>query len=115
MVTVRPWTCCFIPLSGSLAAKAFGANVVGVIMTGMGDDGADGLRAVQAAGGVTMAQSKESCVVDSMPRSAIDAGYVNRIVPLDAIPSVLQAVCLSDRLGTHVDAAELETHPRTQK
>lgn len=95
--------------------REFGSESVALLMTGMGDDGADGMRAVQAAGGVTMAQSKESCVVDSMPRSAIDAGYVNRIVPLDAIPSVLQAVCLSDRLGTHVDAAELETHHRTQK
>jgi len=58
-------------------------------MTGMGDDGADGMRAVQAAGGVTIAQSMDTCVVDSMPRAAIEAGSASRVVPLDALPSVL--------------------------
>jgi two-component system chemotaxis response regulator CheB len=76
-------------------------------MTGMGEDGADGLRAVQAAGGLTIAQSPESCVVDSMPRAAIERGYTNRVVALDALPSVLQTLCMSDSLRHHVNAGEV--------
>jgi two-component system chemotaxis response regulator CheB len=78
-------------------------------MTGMGDDGADGMRAVHAAGGVTIAQSMDSCVVDSMPRAAIEAGTAGRIVALDALPSVLQTLSSNDRSRAHADAADLET------
>ena len=49
-------------------------------MTGMGEDGAEGLGAIKAAGGMTIAQSEETCVVSGMPRAAIVKGYVNRIV-----------------------------------
>ena len=55
-------------------------------MTGMGEDGAEGMRAVQAAGGITIAQSLETCIVDSMPRAAIEHGYAGRIVSLDRCP-----------------------------
>ena len=58
---------------------------VGVLMTGMGEDGAEGLGALKAAGGVTIAQSEDTCVVPGMPRAAILKGYANRIVPLDTI------------------------------
>jgi two-component system chemotaxis response regulator CheB len=90
-------------------AKEFGNEGAAVLMTGMGDDGADGMRAVQAAGGVTIAQSMDSCVVDSMPRAAIEAGTAGRIVALDALPSVLQALSSNDRSRAHADAADLET------
>ena len=70
-------------------AQEFGPSVVGVIMTGMGEDGAEGLGAIKAAGGVTLAQSEDTCVVPGMPRAAIVKGYVNRIVPLDAMGNVL--------------------------
>ena len=60
-------------------------------MTGMGDDGAAGLGAIQAAGGFTIAQSPETCVVDSMPRAAIERGFAMRVVSLPALASVLQS------------------------
>jgi chemotaxis response regulator CheB len=62
-------------------------------MTGMGDDGAEGLGAVKKAGGMTIAQSEESCVVYGMPKAAIERGYATRVVPLDVLSSTLQALC----------------------
>jgi two-component system, chemotaxis family, protein-glutamate methylesterase/glutaminase len=90
-------------------AQELGKESAAVLMTGMGDDGADGMRAVQAAGGVTIAQTLETCVVDSMPRAAIEAGYATRVVPLEALPSVLQILCHDDRSRPQALAAELET------
>jgi two-component system chemotaxis response regulator CheB len=66
-------------------SQEFGPMGVGVLMTGMGEDGAEGLGAIKAAGGATIAQSEDTCVVAGMPRAAILKGYANRIVPLDAI------------------------------
>jgi two-component system, chemotaxis family, protein-glutamate methylesterase/glutaminase len=70
-------------------SQEFGPMGVGVLMTGMGEDGAEGLGAVKAAGGVTIAQSEDTCVVPGMPRAAILKGYANRVIPLDAIGSHL--------------------------
>jgi two-component system, chemotaxis family, protein-glutamate methylesterase/glutaminase len=70
-------------------AQEFSLTAVGVLMTGMGDDGAGGLGAIKAAGGMTIAQSEESCVVSGMPRAAIMKGYANRIVPLDGMAAYL--------------------------
>jgi two-component system chemotaxis response regulator CheB len=75
------------------AAAEFGAQAVAVIMTGMGDDGAEGLGAVKKAGGVTIAQSEESCVVYGMPKAAIERGYATRVVALDVLSSTLQTLC----------------------
>ena len=66
-------------------SQEFGPMSVGVLMTGMGEDGAEGLGAIKAASGITIAQSEDTCVVAGMPRAAIVKGYANRIVPLDAI------------------------------
>jgi two-component system chemotaxis response regulator CheB len=90
-------------------AKEFGTESAAVLMTGMGTDGADGMRAVQTAGGTTIAQSMDTCVVDSMPRAAIEAGYASRVVALDALPSILQTLCSNDRSRTRADSADLET------
>jgi two-component system, chemotaxis family, protein-glutamate methylesterase/glutaminase len=70
-------------------AQEFALIAVGVLMTGMGDDGAGGLGAIKAAGGMTIAQSEESCVVSGMPRAAIAKGYANRIVGLDSLAAHL--------------------------
>jgi two-component system chemotaxis response regulator CheB len=67
------------------AAIAAGANAVGIIMTGMGDDGADGLSEMKAAGAVTIAQDEASCVVFGMPREAISRGAVDCVLPLQHI------------------------------
>ena len=66
-------------------AKCAGANALGVIMTGMGDDGAAGLAEMRAAGARTLAQDEESCVVFGMPKEALKRGGVERTVPLSAI------------------------------
>jgi two-component system chemotaxis response regulator CheB len=90
-------------------AKELGKESVAVLMTGMGDDGADAMRDVQAAGGLTIAQSTDSCVVDSMPRAAIEAGYAARVVSLESLPSVLQVLCQDDGSNPRASATELET------
>jgi len=74
-------------------AEEFRSQVVGILMTGMGDDGAEGLRAVKDCGGLTIAQSEDSCVVYGMPKAAIERGYAQRVVPLDALANTLLAVC----------------------
>jgi two-component system chemotaxis response regulator CheB len=63
-------------------ADVAGANAVGIIMTGMGDDGARGLLAMRRAGAATLAQDEASCVVFGMPKSAIDLGAADHVVPL---------------------------------
>jgi two-component system chemotaxis response regulator CheB len=72
-------------------AKAAGANALGVIMTGMGDDGAAGLLEMRRAGAQTVAQDEESCVVYGMPREAIKRGAVARTVALSAIGREIMA------------------------
>jgi two-component system, chemotaxis family, protein-glutamate methylesterase/glutaminase len=74
-------------------AEEFRANAVGVLMTGMGDDGAEGLGAIRKEGGMTIAQSEESCVVYGMPKAAIERGYAVRVVGLDVMGSTLEALC----------------------
>jgi two-component system chemotaxis response regulator CheB len=66
-------------------AKSAGANALGVIMTGMGDDGAAGLLEMRKAGARTVAQDEASCVVYGMPKEAVKRGAVEKIVPLNAI------------------------------
>jgi two-component system, chemotaxis family, protein-glutamate methylesterase/glutaminase len=70
-------------------ARFAGRNALGIIMTGMGDDGARGLKEMRDAGAATIAQDEASCVVFGMPREAIKLGAADRIVPLDAIPDEL--------------------------
>ncbi len=66
-------------------AKHAGTNALGIIMTGMGDDGAAGLLEMRKAGARTVAQDEESCVVYGMPKEAVKRGAVEKTVPLKAI------------------------------
>jgi two-component system chemotaxis response regulator CheB len=75
-------------LLGSLA-EVYGAASVGVILTGMGDDGVEGLAAIRAAGGATIAEDETSAVVYGMPREAWEAGAAAARLPLDEIPAAL--------------------------
>jgi len=68
-------------------AQCAGGNATGIIMTGMGDDGARGLKEMSDAGAHTVAQDETSCIVFGMPKEAIKIGAARRIVPLGAIPS----------------------------
>jgi two-component system, chemotaxis family, protein-glutamate methylesterase/glutaminase len=74
-------------------AQEFGADAVGVIMTGMGEDGADGLGSMKAAGAFTIAQDEASSIVFGMPRAAIERGHANRIVSLEALANTLIVHC----------------------
>jgi two-component system chemotaxis response regulator CheB len=71
-------------------AQAAGNKAVGLIMTGMGDDGAAGMLEMKQAGAYTIAQDRDSCVVFGMPNEAIKKGGVDRIVPLDGVAALLQ-------------------------
>jgi len=70
-------------------ARYVAGNAVGVILTGMGGDGADGLLAMRQAGARTIAQDEATCVVFGMPKVAIDRGGVEKIGPLDTIPQMI--------------------------
>jgi len=70
-------------------AQEFALTAVGMLMTGMGDDGAEGLGAIRAAGGMTIAQSEDTCVVSGMPRAAIVKGYANKVLALDGMAAYL--------------------------
>lgn len=71
------------------AAKYAGANALGVIMTGMGRDGARGMLDMYQAGSHTIAQDEASCVVFGMPKEAIRQGAVKEVVPLEQIPTAI--------------------------
>ena len=67
-------------------AEAFTNSAMGVILTGMGCDGAQGMKAIHCVGGITIGQNEESCAVYSMPRACADLGILSRVVPLSEIP-----------------------------
>jgi len=98
-------------------AQEFGLTSVGVIMTGMGEDGAEGLGAIRNAGGMTIAQSEDTCVVSSMPRAAILKGHANKIIALEGLSSYLV-----NHYGTDRNTAEKfeknekdEKHEKTER
>ncbi len=73
-------------------AKAAGQNAIGIIMTGMGDDGARGLKEMQEAGAKTYAQDEKTCVVFGMPKEAIKLGGVDEVIALEDIPRVISVL-----------------------
>jgi two-component system, chemotaxis family, protein-glutamate methylesterase/glutaminase len=74
-------------------AHVFGSRAMGVVLTGMGSDGVEGMRAIHGAGGITLAESEETAVIYGMPKSAVEAGVVQKSVPLTRVADeILQAV-----------------------
>ncbi|WP_397570974.1 chemotaxis-specific protein-glutamate methyltransferase CheB [Schlesneria sp. T3-172] len=74
------------------AIEAFDGRIVSVILTGMGRDGTDGCRLVRERGGEVLAQDSESCVVFGMPKSVIQAGLADRIIPLSQMATTINAM-----------------------
>jgi two-component system chemotaxis response regulator CheB len=73
-------------------ATAFHSRAMGVIMTGMGSDGAQGMNAIHREGGLTLGQDEASCAVYGMPRVCAELGILDKVVPLAQIPQeILQA------------------------
>ncbi|QDQ27837.1 chemotaxis response regulator protein-glutamate methylesterase [Chitinimonas arctica] len=72
------------------AAKSAGRNALGIIMTGMGDDGAKGLKEMRDSGSATLAQDEASCIVFGMPKEAIRLGGVDQVAGLNEIPALIE-------------------------
>jgi len=77
------------------AAHNYGAAAIGVILTGMGSDGAAGMLAMKQAGALNLAQDEATCVVFGMPKEAIALGAVHHIVPLDKMAAMIQSCMIT--------------------
>lgn len=75
------------------AAELFGERTIGVVMTGMGNDGKEGIVRIKKAGGQTIAQSEETSVIFGMPKEAIMTGMVDRVLPLEGIAEGIVSMC----------------------
>jgi two-component system chemotaxis response regulator CheB len=74
------------------AARSRPGRVLGILLTGMGEDGADGMATIRAGGGITIAESEASCVVYGMPRAAVRRGGASLVLPLGEIAELLASV-----------------------
>lgn len=92
------------------AARSRPGRVLGILLTGMGEDGADGMATIRAGGGVTIAESETSCVVYGMPRAAVLRGAATWVLPLEAIADLLARV--GGRDGHPSGATEASIHRR---
>ncbi|ATB32091.1 chemotaxis-specific protein-glutamate methyltransferase CheB [Melittangium boletus] len=81
------------------AAKAYGRRALGLILTGMGEDGADGLLAIKQGGGLTLAQNEESCVVFGMPGAAVGRKAVDHLIHGDDVASTLMRLVRGESLA----------------
>jgi two-component system chemotaxis response regulator CheB len=81
----------YVPSADRLfkSVARLGSRCVGVILTGMGDDGVEGAKAIREAGGVVLAESQETAIVNGMPGAAVRAGVATEILPLPAIGEYL--------------------------
>lgn len=78
------------------AAALYGRNAVGVLLTGMGNDGRDGMRAIFEASGSTIAQDEDSCVIFDLPSSAINSGVAHHVLPLWNIADCIMSLATED-------------------
>ena len=84
--------CPYVPSADRLlksVAAAAGPRAIGVILTGMGDDGVEGARAIRDAGGIVVAESQDTAVVYGMPGAAVRAGIPQKVLPLPQIAELI--------------------------
>jgi len=101
------------------AARSFGTRVIAVVLTGSLDDGTAGAAAVKLGGGVTIAQDPNDAFAPGMPTSAINAGFIDHVLPLREIPILVSALVDEEAVGTadpdapvlHAKEPDLETPP----
>jgi len=74
-------------------AELYGDKVLGVILTGMGSDGKNGMKAIKQMKGGTIAEAEETSVVFGMPKEAISAGVVDEVLPIQSIPEAVVRRC----------------------
>lgn len=84
-----------VDVSMRTAARARPGKVLGILLTGMGEDGAEGMATIRAGGGVTIAESESSCVVYGMPRAAVQRGGAGWVLPLPDIAGLLAGLVQS--------------------
>jgi two-component system, chemotaxis family, protein-glutamate methylesterase/glutaminase len=104
-----------IDIAFSSLARRYGADAVGVLLTGMGQDGAQGMLDIARAGGLTIAQDEESSVVFGMPKRAIELGAVRHVLPLQQIGPVLCDIAIPktprDQFGTTIPISYKSQRP----
>jgi two-component system chemotaxis response regulator CheB len=76
-------------------ASIYGKGVLGIILTGMGNDGAEGIKKIKEAGGITLAESEETAVVYGMPRVPVQMGVIDKILPINQMADQLIRICRS--------------------
>ncbi len=91
-----------IDLMLNSVAASYGARSIAVVLSGSGRDGADGLRAIKLAGGITVAEDPSKAEFSSMPYAAIATGCVDMVLPLSKIPGVLVDLCTSRASGAQL-------------
>jgi len=97
------------------AADCAGQYAVGVLLTGMGSDGAEGMRKLKMAGAATIAQDEQTCVVYGMPRAAVELGVVDQVLPLGRIPQAIHQALLARAAGpgaAHTESAGEPASPQ---
>lgn len=74
-------------------ANVYGSGTLGVVLTGMGSDGSRGAALIKSAGGEIIAEHESTCIIYGMPRSVVEAGYADRVVPLQRIAAEITRMC----------------------
>ena len=94
------------------AARSRPGKVLGILLTGMGEDGADGMATIRAGGGVTIAESEASCVVYGMPRAAVQRGGAEWVLPLPDIATLLAGLSGASAQGARPPVTEASIQRR---
>ncbi|WP_208346409.1 CheB methylesterase domain-containing protein, partial [Aetokthonos hydrillicola] len=95
--------CPSVTVTFESVAKFYGKATVGILLTGMGRDGAEGMLAISKAGGLTFAQDEATSVVFGMPQEAIKLGSVKRVLPIEAIAPTLLTL-FPNKLSQDIDS-----------